>query len=244
MPTGRAFSGLDRNSVDRSDGIPVTGGGVVQVTSGANITSRTPNTYSINAALSVTESYSYFYRLFSLGSTPVDDFASTATDAQEPTVNKTAYFRQGDLTIQGRWDIGSTESYVIFVDGNLTITNPGGIAELVTVAEGGFLAFIVSGNVTIDESVGHPTTTDTAGNVEGIFIADGTLTIDTLGAGQDKRFVGEGLFAAHGGVSLLRDYRSAENDTSSAEVFFYRPDFVVNVPTQMTKSQIIWQETN
>ena len=147
------------------------------------------------------------------------------------------------MTVQQAWNVADDEEYVIFVDGDLTFSADG-VEQLVTVAEGGFLAFIVSGDIIVDETVGHSTLSNTSGNLEGFYLADGTITIESNDA-LDKRFVGEGTFVGWTDVVLERDYdEGPQNEDYPAETFIYRPDFVENTPTEMKRSQRLWQETN
>ncbi|MBU0576426.1 hypothetical protein KJ654_02075, partial [Patescibacteria group bacterium] len=108
---------------------------------------------------------------------------------------------------------------------------------------GGFLAFIVSGNITMSSNVGHTVLSNTAGNIEGVYVADGALIIAT-NSGTDERFVGEGTFVGWANVALQRDFRSTDNDLYPAQTFIYRPDFMKNTPEKMKRSQMLWQETN
>lgn len=143
------------------------------------------------------------------------------------------------------------ESYTIFIDGNLTITDPTNANQLTDVDEGGFLAFIVSGDITISETVGNEVLTDTTSNLEGIFIADGLLTLESRGeaVGGDDRFIGEGSFISWTRVALDRDFsdgvgREVENQDKPVESFIFRPDFIRNTPEFLTRPHTIWQESN
>ena len=237
------LSALDRVGSTDSDGFPTIADGVISASE--QLSARTDDTYAIGSARTrLKETYSYFYSQYSLGLSPDDDFSGSADDALKPGVVKDAYFHSGDMTIQSEWDVADGESFVIFVDGNLTFDDTGSIEELVKVAEGGFLAFIVSGDITFADSVGNSVLTNNTGNVEGIFIADGTLTVATNDA-MDLRFIGEGTFVGWSDVALLRSYNDgADNDLYPAETFIYRPDFVKNTPEKMKRPQMLWQETN
>ena len=246
-----------------SAGIGVTGGGNIDSTKdfGVNqdyISQRNPQAFAVGTTTTkYRENYEFFYREYSLGlDTPSDDFSTTANDAQKPTSppldGKEAYFHSGNLTIQNPWTVMSNESIVIFIDGDLMIDDPGNTNDaLITVENGGFLAFIVSGDITIRPNVGHNILTDAAANIEGVYIANGTLTIESRGmaAGGDDRFVGAGTFVGYSGVALNRDYsdggtRAAENNDKPVEMFMFRPDFVRNLPVRMARPRYIWQETN
>jgi hypothetical protein len=233
---------LDRAGVVNSDGFPLTRGAVM---ANDRVSARGSNVSAIGTTRTrFRETYSYFYSKYSLGLSPVDDYSASAGDALEPVTSKDAYFHSGDMTIQSPWDVTSGESYVVFVDGDLNIEDPLAEGELIEVAEGGFLAFIVSGDINIADSVGHSVLTNITGNIEGVYIADGTITFASNGA-MDNRFIGEGTFAAWTDVSMLRSYdEGANNDLYPTETFVYRPDFVKNTPEKMKRAQMLWQETN
>ncbi len=243
-----------------SAGVAITGGGGVDTTAETGdqtgyVTDRDSQTFVMGSSLGpLKENYAYFYRQYSMGLNPDDDFASSAGDAQKPNqppVNGRAYFHAGDMIIQSPWTVQAGEEIVIFVDGDLTLSDPTGVEQLIQVEPGGFLAFIVSGNVTITANMGNTDVDDTTANIEGVFIADGMLTVQSRGeaAGGDDRFVGAGTFVGWGGVSLGRDFsdgaeRRAENNTRPVELFVYRPDFVQNSPARFNRPRYVWQETN
>jgi hypothetical protein len=243
---------LDRTTL--TDGFAVIGSGTIDA-NGLISGERSENIYSSNTTKSrYQEKYEFFYRNSGLGISPTSDFTGTASDALKPTYNssKIAYFQNDDLRIESPWSVAAGETYVIFVDGNLTLADGDGASDqLIDVANGGFIAFIVSGNITFDESLGNSTLSETTANVEGVFIADGTLTFASRGvaAGGDDRFVGEGSFIGWSGVNLDRDFsdgvfRDIHNNDKATELFIYRPDFLVNMPDIMLVPIRIWQETN
>lgn len=250
----------DQAANDLSAGIIITGGGNIDSSEDAGlqtgyVTERTAQTFAIGSTnTKIKENYDYFYREFSMGLTPSDDFTNPS-DAAKPTVipadDKRAYFHNGDLTIQSAWDIVSGESYVVFVDGNLILADPDSLQQLITVEQGGFIAFIVSGDITIQANVGNDDLDNITPNIEGVYIADGHINTPTRGvaAGGDDRFVGAGTFVGWTGVTLDRDFeddfiRKSENNIRPVEMFIYRPDFVANIPERMARSRYIWQETN
>lgn len=203
--------GLDRLNVadSNSDGFTLTGGAAIE-TDGAALNPRAEDIFAIGITQTrFQETYSYFARQYDLGLSPEEDFTGAADDAQKPVydadgngeADQEYYYHSGDLTVQSVWDVVDGEEYAIFVDGNLTISDSGDAGELITVAEGGFLAFIVSGNITVSDNVGHSVLSNDAGNVEGVYVADGTLTVASTG-GADERFVGEGTFVGWTDVVL------------------------------------------
>ena len=163
-------------------------------------------------------------------------------------------YSNGDLTFNPdqTWVISSGEKRVIFVNGNLRFSQ---IPEkMISVQPGGFLAFIVSGNITFDPTVGHTSISDTQANtslepnVEGVFISNGAITIESAGS-DDKKFVGAGSFVGWGGVNLPRNFEKdtfgrVRNNTTPTETFTYRPDFLTNAPELIKATTTNWREVN
>ncbi|KKT98244.1 MAG: hypothetical protein UX35_C0003G0051 [Microgenomates group bacterium GW2011_GWA1_46_15] len=223
----------------------------------ANLNEEGTNVYAQSARAARRENYGEFYRRFSLGFDPstlsntplggvggitLGNLAKPDPIGSPPA--RGAYYAPGDTTIASAWSVASTEKIVIFVNGNLTIAAP------ITVAQGGFLAFITTSNITIDSSVGTSDTTSTTPQVEGVYIANGTFTVASKGVKQgDLKFVGAGTFVGWTGVSLNRDFRLGDDTTEGlknfdepGELFLARPDFVVNLPRKMARPVIDWQE--
>lgn len=240
-----------QNSVasSESSGIVITGGGDIDTDTDTNLKySKIREESSQSRVIGSTyngprENYQYFYNLYSMGSSPVSDFNGSKPTAAP--ANTRAYFANGDTTVNisgGGWTVNSGESYVIFVNGNLTID--GSPDDRLTVAEGGFLAFIVSGNITVSNNVGSSDYTEATTSVHGVYIAD-RIIIQGGRAGGDLRFNGEGTFVGWTGITLGRQYGTLTiSDTTPSETFKFRPDFVINVPERMTRPLYTWQETN
>ncbi|MEP7166653.1 MAG: hypothetical protein ABI758_01590 [Candidatus Woesebacteria bacterium] len=217
---------------------------------GAGEVAKFPNTRSVRLPTSLvcSENYDYFYRLYSLGLSPSSTDFLNPLDARKPTTapndGKSAFYYEGNtpLTISTPWTVGSTESIVVFVRGNLKIANT------VTVAPNGFLAFIVSGTIDIDPSVGtsdHASTKD--GQVQGIYITNGSIRVLGVGSGgTEKKFIGEGTFAACNGIKIDRDFNRGgaglDNNKYAASLFIYRPDFMTSTPDRMKTSKFNWTE--
>jgi len=238
---------LQASLVSNSDGVIVTGGG--NVTADGYYTPR--NLVALGSKLTrYKEGYDFFYRKSGLSLVPTDAFTASHISATKPATSGIHYSNQ-DLTIQEPWTISNTESYVIFVDGNLTLQDPTDAGALITVDEGGFLAFIVSGDILVESSVGHANVALTTPNIEGVYIADQTFQIlsDSNAATSDRRFVGAGSFIGWTGVSLQRDFDdggtgSSASTTAPSELFIYRPDLLYTAPSFMLSPHSIWQETN
>lgn len=246
-----------------SAGYAVTGhegsstGTIVTAYSGGDLSKLNEDNHQVTASSKrrqFKENYDYFInKIYSMGTSPQSDYSvEQREDLQKPSqspinTGRQAYYANGSATIQTAWSVSNTESIVVFVHGSLTVKNT------VTVAPGGFVAFIVSGDITIDPSVGTTDYASTTPQVEGLYIADGIFTVDSLASGttkvHDKKFVGAGTFVGWNGVSLERDYQDTaspdlgiKNNTAPSEVFVARPDFQSAVPTKMLRPLYNWEE--
>ncbi|OGJ38335.1 MAG: hypothetical protein A2383_03700 [Candidatus Pacebacteria bacterium RIFOXYB1_FULL_39_46] len=198
------------------------------------------------------ENYDYFYNKFGAS-------AQTLTNLQKPIVgsdNLGVYLYSGNLNIDqtNSWNLNNTEQIIVFVDGNLTIDDTvGGENRLTTVASGGdgFLMFVVRGDLTISANVGYDNiytnaATANVANVEGVFVADGLITIAGQTGVTDKKFIGAGTFVGWDGVDLQRNFDDGVspelNSAAATEVFIFRPDFIINAPRQIKSAQMSWRE--
>ncbi len=188
------------------------------------------------------QDFDYFLRLYEFPLNPVSDFMSEEVGSKPtslPVNGVNAYF-QGEgknLIIDNSWGVGAGEELVVFVEGDLVIRGAG---TRVQVAEDGFLAFIVGGDIIIEPEVGV-TESETEGVVEGVYVANGSVNVESNGS-NDLRFVGEGSFVGWGGVFLKRDFGDNRNNTAPVEIVKFRPDLVINAPEEMMRSKVLWQE--
>lgn len=185
----------------------------------------------------------------------VDDVAAMPTEAYGS--DAMVSYRDGNLTLElgssstNVFTVTSGQKRVIFVNGDLTIVQTG--EEPVTqVEQGGFLAFIVKGNITFDRSVGinNPGTgdeiVDVQPMVEGVFIADKTISVASAGS-SDRKFVGAGTFVGWEGVNLSRTFANSDvgattHQSTPTETIIFRPDFLINVPDILMYYDLVWQE--
>lgn len=236
---------------NNSAGYVLTLGGALKVNGG--VTSGSTNVFSVGTGQTrYYEYFDFFFRETNFGLLPKDDFLFTYNDAKKPVYSndKTEYYHNGDLTISSQWHINSGEQYVIFVDGDLYLTDGDGLSdELIAVDENGFIAFIVKGDLYIDESIGNSDLLNITANIEGVYIVNGVIEVQSRGiaGGGDDRFIGEGTFVGWSGVSLNRDFddglgRDIENLDKPTEQFIYRPDFMINLPKILRTSPKIWQQ--
>lgn len=209
-----------------------------------------PNGRSVwlDTPIACTENYNYFYRMYSMGVSQVVDFPNPAdavkpAQGAKPLGQKNAFYYQGalPLTISREWKLSVGESLVVFVNGDLHIN------ERITVPQGAFLAFIVSGNIEISPEVGTTDHSSTSlGQVQGVFIANKSIRVLGGGVSEEKKLVAEGTFAACSGIQIDRDYIRAgvglDNNKYPGALFIYRPDFVKNTPPRMKTSSSVWTE--
>ncbi len=130
------------------------------------------------------------------------------------------YHYSQDITVNS--NLANGEKIILLVDGNVTVSTD------LTVSNGDFLAIIASGNITFAPEVSQ---------AQGLFFADGR--IDTGSA--DNQFLGEGMFLGLSGFSFGRDLQTSFN-LQPAEVFTFRPDLLINSPTELWLEYHTWTE--
>jgi hypothetical protein len=205
----------------------------------------------------VQENYNYFASKIELPTPDITKNISSLGDIPPGAELKEARlsYSAGSLRVEPdvTWVVGSGEKRVIFVNGDLTISQRSD-QPVIKVEEGGFLAFIVSGSITFDSTVGHENVDETTPNqsiepmVEGVFIANGTIRVASRGS-DDKKFVAAGTYVGWSGVHLGRTFDNGglgvfRNTTTPSETFIYRPDFLTNSPELIKFSELVWQEVN
>jgi len=150
--------------------------------------------------------------------------------AQPPSKPDAPYLAKGGtLRITTPWQVDLGETIVFLVDGDLSLE------ARVKVAPGGFLAFFVSGDISLDPSVNSE---DGLAAIEGVYIADGTFSSGKA----NTKLILEGTFVGWSGVNLERDFDSQRSNSEPVEVFRYRSDFKLNLPTFLNRPSINWQE--
>jgi hypothetical protein len=228
-----------------SSGFAITGGGALDTTqdTATQYTYSREDTPSDQRIQGMTqngprEDYSFFARQLGIPSgSPVTFTGSKPSGA--PPGGALAYYTNQPIVISTPWTVGAGERLVIMVDSTVRIEAP------ITVAPGGFLSIIASGNITVANTVGNATLTDATPNVEGIFVSSSQFVVEGGRAGGDLRFVGAGTFVGWNGVGLQRQFANKpDNDQTPSEQFIYRPDILANTPEALKRPIQIWQETN
>ncbi len=231
------------------------------------------NAYAVSTDIAPV-SYDYFYKLaensaHSIGNgEDLEPLLSDWTNSAWWSSTDINYVRiDGNVSIEETqgFNLTSSQKLVVFVDGNLTFndSNPNDANRKITsVANGGFLAFFASGNILITPNVGYelnpsiptvPSVTNANSNLEGVFVANDSLTIQSKTAiGEvppDKKFIGAGTFVGWTAVNLNRTFNDGSigavlNNNQAIENFFYRPDLLANWPTKLKASISNWREVD
>lgn len=155
------------------------------------------------------------------------DAITLADYPANPEVKDFGYIKpvSGAAVIDTPWIVGVGEKYVVFVNGNLDIRSD------ITVSSGGFLSFIVSGDIIVDPAVRQ---------IQGLYIADGVFRTlqDPI---VDVSLEVEGTVVAWKNIELIRDMLLG-NSAGPAEKFIYRPDLIENMPDKMKAFAMQWNE--
>lgn len=177
--------------------------------------------------------YGFYFNQLGFRPSSLPDYEGTGLDDVLKPVSRpdNAYLaRGGTMRIRSPWNVGSSDVVVFLVEGDLSIENE------ISVTPGGFLAFLVTGNITIDSSVDSE---DGLAALAGVYVADGVIRTGVT----DTKLIVEGTFVGWSGVVLERTFLSGERANSEpAEVFRYRPDLKLNVPSFLKRPKIDWQE--
>lgn len=280
--TGYCRSFIVAKDIDQttdSAGIPMSGSGVFS-------SGDTSGYYTDRATQQVAEgtyhdqltqeNYDYFIReiLISEYTDTVPASVETSSDIFDTDFtidaddNTRIYYAAGDVTIDPTATISTSDlpagvdKALVLINGNLTVRDSDDIEQVINVDDGDFLGFIVNGNITFEASVGFDKTmtnlvpVDANANVEGLFVADGSLIVDGYDAlGQlqlsDRKFIGAGTFVGFSGVALNRDFENSVdpltrsiNNLDPVSTFVYRPDLVESLPRFMHTPGLVWQEVN
>jgi hypothetical protein len=167
--------------------------------------------------------YDYFSRILSDNPEGIGVWDGSLPSVTFPETKRVFKADAGLTTSGGDWLVSADEQIILLVDGDVLINNN------IDVAEGGFLAIISSGNITVADSVT---------NVEGVFIADGVIS---SGSGLNQ-LIGEGIFVGWTGIELGRDLDTDNNRLNPAEIFIYRPDLQLNAYNYLLWLDLAWKE--
>ncbi|MFC1646791.1 hypothetical protein ACFL1A_00775 [Patescibacteria group bacterium] len=213
-----------------------TGSGV---SSGSNTLSTTrwlANNIN-NTSITSASFYDHYYVLLGAPTTPTP-WSNPLGKGEIDNCPDDICYIVGNPDINNSITINSGEKFIVIVTGSLDINAD------IRVNDGGFLAFIVSGNIGIDDSVGRSPASYSSGvrgNVEGIYISDGTITVEGPGTGGNEQFVGRGMFIADN-VVLERDLGPGTNLSYPSELFVFNPRYLIEMPEALKELPIRWEE--
>ena len=180
-----------------------------------------------------TMNYAYFAKNMGVATSgQAKDWAGDAMTKPAYNANKVFYYQDpvGTASLAAVWNVANGQKYVVFVNGDLEID------QNINVAPGGFLAFIVSGEITVDPAVTY---------MEGLFVSNGnfsTISKYVAGVTNDSRLLVEGSVITWGSIDLNRNLGDAANATLPAEQVTYRPDLLTNMPDRMKSFALEWKE--
>lgn len=158
------------------------------------------------------------------------------TGPAEPASSAVPYYVNGNTSV-GNWTVGNGENIVLFVNGDLSITGT------ITTSGTGFVAFIVSGDISVASTVGVAYTSSVP-SLEGLYVTNGTFSTGTSQLGV-QRLVTHGTFIANA-FQLQRDLATAgggQNHTTASELFTYDPQLMFNMPDEFRDIRLKWEET-
>lgn len=146
-------------------------------------------------------------------------------------------------TISGGSTWNVADKHIVFVNGDLIIE------QQITISPGGFISFIVSGDITVDKSLGSSvhisaeSALSTAGHLGGIYITDGVFEVQDGSQDPTPQFtqlIGKGIFVA-GSFTLNRSLGS-DNALYPPTVFIHNPRLLIDMPDEMKDTPLLWEE--
>ncbi|MGB9613589.1 MAG: hypothetical protein ACPL4K_05410 [Candidatus Margulisiibacteriota bacterium] len=219
VPVGQNFS------LDRSGGFP----GVISYTGlGADFT---PGGISSKNWLANSgakrNSYSFFYQLLGSPALEPPPTGGTISNSDLPKGDGGVKAYNGDIQTGDAWQIGRSR-IVILTSGKFTISHK------ISIANEGSLVVVAKQGIDVAWNFGGSNN-----QVQGIFITDGTFNSSVGGSANNQLIVEGGVIAQS--VNLGRDL-GANNGTTPAEKFVYRPDLWLNIYPQLWKRSHLWEE--
>ncbi len=204
----------------------------------------------VNSGGRLKTSYEYISaRIAEAGITP-----TVITDLSVGLANGVYLVNGGLTTPASGYTFSTGKNYVILVNGDLTI------AGNVLVPNGSSVSFIVKGNIIVNNDVGESLQTSsctiprtlnavsTGCNIEGYYSANGIFTM--LGTGEcatEKRLNLAGSLVVNANLATSNAFDNqrdlcAGNAVCPVFTITERPDFLLNAPDLIKRSNYIWQE--
>ncbi len=156
------------------------------------------------------------------------------TRSLQEIINQEEYIQKGGYywtKVEGNIEINQSSNFssklILLVDGNLTIKGN------ITLSDDGFLMIIASGNVSVDPDVTE---------VNGIIVTNQTFSSGTKGRRLDNQLIFKGSILANK-ISLQRSLPPT-SPSQPAEIFEYKPNYVLSLPRYYWIKKHKWRETN
>ncbi len=150
------------------------------------------------------------------------------------TTGNNSIFKDGYYwtKVNGNLQISSSSNFnqklVLFVNGDVMINGD------ISLGTSGFLMIIASGNISIMPDVTR---------VDGIFITNGSFSTGTRGLRLDNQLKVNGTVVANSFL-LQRSLPANIAQSTSAELFEYRPNLVLSMPFVFYRKTFNWREVN
>lgn len=137
--------------------------------------------------------------------------------------------KKGIGTTENNWDNIRNNTGVFFVSGNLDIEKDS--TPLLGVTD--YRIVIVSGNLKIGDS---------ATSVQGIYLADGNITIDGESA-LDAQLLINGILYSQGNISITRNFKThSENNSKPAVKVTFDPNLIFRMPNAVYNVMSNWRQ--
>lgn len=137
--------------------------------------------------------------------------------------------KKGIGTTETNWDNIRNSTGVFFVNGNLDIEKDS--TPLLGATD--YRIVIISGNLKIGDS---------ATSVQGIYLADGNITIDGESA-LDAQLLINGILYSRGNISITRNFKThSENNSKPAVKVTFDPNLIFRMPNEVYKVMSNWRQ--
>ncbi len=196
-------------------------------------------------------SYSFYLSRLTQTSTQTQEIPGCVSDTCSTGISNLstgAYRRAGDLDITS-YTHQAGQRVLILVDGDATISTD------ISVPAGAMLIIAAKNNLTIASNVGTTTLSSTTTNINGVFTAQGSITVDgsscSDGVTPDRRLNVAGALIANalkpftvGGAGSLANNRSLCNQDQTYPSIYIAPrlDFVTQLTDFYKTSYTRWRE--
>ncbi len=138
----------------------------------------------------------------------------------------TKYYDQASINFSTiKSEIGGTG--IVIVNGDLNIDTDNALPN------GQFLIIVVHKNINISNTVNR---------IDGLLIADGSITADGVSDTDQQLVINGVLYSAYSNVTLTRGFKTKnKNNGTPAVVVNFQPDYIFNIPIIVPETQKLYQ---